>query len=220
MDGTGRCHTTRVTADRNRSFRSPAEHPRPLETFAVSPDLDYPRQAHRGVWITHSHASTAACKKDRSRSLIAFQGVDQIEPTIEDAIALAARLHRGARYPSPEAEPYIFHALRVMLQFADPVDQMAAVLHDVVEDTEITLNILRDSGYRPEVVDAIDALTHHSRDSYEHYIEGVARNPVARRIKIIDLKENLANNRRSPLALRNVDRIRRYETALDRLRIR
>lgn len=118
--------------------------------------------------------------------------MDQVEPTIEDAIALAARLHTGARYRSPEAEPYVFHALRVMLQFGDPVDQMAAVLHDVVEDTEITLDDLRGAGYRPEVVDAIDALTHHSHDSYEQYIENVARNPVARRVKIIDLEENLA----------------------------
>lgn len=155
---------------------------------------------------------------DRIRSPIASQGVDQVEPTIEDAIALAARLHLGARYPSPEAEPYVFHALRMMLQFVDPVDQMAAVLHDVVEDTEITLDDLRDAGYRPEIIDAIAALTHHSRDSYEQYIEGVARNPVARRVKIADLEENLANNWRSPLATGNADRIHRYEAALVRLR--
>ncbi len=106
-----------------------------------------------------------------------------------------------------------------MLQLADPVDQTAAVLHDVVEDTEITLDNLRDAGYQPEIVDAIDALTHYSHDSYEQYIESVARNPVARRVKIVDLEDNLANNRRSPLARGNVDRSRRYEAALDRLRI-
>ena len=68
-----------------------------------------------------------------------------VEPTVEDAIALAARLHRGARYPSPEGEPYVFHPLWVMLRLADPVDQTAAVLHDAVEDTEITLGDLRDA---------------------------------------------------------------------------
>ncbi len=151
-----------------------------------------------------------------SRSL---SGVDEVEPTVEDAIGLAARLHRGVRYPSPGAEPYIFHPLRVMLRFADPVDQTTAVLHDVVEDTRITLDDLRDAGYRPEVIDAIGALTHHTHDSYEQYIESVARNPVARRVKIADLEENLANNRRSPLAPGNADRIRRYEAALDRLRV-
>jgi (p)ppGpp synthase/HD superfamily hydrolase len=107
----------------------------------------------------------------------------------------------------------------MMLRFADPVDRMAAVLHDVVEDTEITLDDLRDAGYRPEVVDAIDALTHDSHNSYEQYIERIARNPVARRVKIADLEENLINNRRSPLAPGNADRIRRYEAALDRLRL-
>jgi (p)ppGpp synthase/HD superfamily hydrolase len=66
--------------------------------------------------------------------------VHEVEPTVEDAIALAARLRSGARIPSPEAEPYLFHALRVVLHFADPVDQTAAVLHDVVEDTDITLD--------------------------------------------------------------------------------
>jgi (p)ppGpp synthase/HD superfamily hydrolase len=144
--------------------------------------------------------------------------VDQTEPTVEDAIALAARLHSGARYPSPEAEPFVFHALRVMLHFVDPVDQTAAVLHDVVEDTEITLDNLRDAGYRPEVVDAIGALTHHPQDSYEQYIEGVARNPVARRVKIVDLEQNLANNLRSPLTRGNADRVDRYKAALTRLR--
>ena len=67
---------------------------------------------------------------------------------------MAAKLHQGARYPSLESEPYVFHPLRVMLRFADPVDQTAAVLHDGVEDTEITLDDLRRAGYRPEIVDA------------------------------------------------------------------
>jgi (p)ppGpp synthase/HD superfamily hydrolase len=144
--------------------------------------------------------------------------VDETEPTIEDAIALAARLHRDARYPSPEAEPYIFHPLRVMLRLGDPADQIAAVLHDVVEDARITLNDLRCAGYRPEIVGVIDALTHRAHESYEQYIDRVACNPVARRVKEADIQDNLTNNRRSPDAPGNADRIRRYEAALDRLR--
>ena len=141
------------------------------------------------------------------------------EPTVEDAIALAARLHRGVRYSSPEAEPYVFHPLRVMLRFSDPVDQAAAVLHDAVEDTELTLDDLRRAGYLSEVVDAIDALTHRPDESYEEYIGRVVQNPVACRVKTADLEENLANNQRSPRALGNAERIRRYEAALDRLRV-
>ena len=140
------------------------------------------------------------------------------EPTVEDAIALAARLHEGVRYSSPEAEPYIFHPLRVMLRFADPVDQTVAVLHDTLEDTDITLEDLRHAGYRPAVIDALDALTHRRHESYEQYIDRVAENPVARRVKTVDLDDNLANNQRSPDAPGNADRIRRYKAALDRLR--
>ena len=139
--------------------------------------------------------------------------------TVEDAIVLAATLHRGARYPSPEGEPYIFHPLRVMLRFGDPVAQTSAVLHDAVEDTEITLDDLRMAGFPEEVVDAIDALTHRADETYEEYIDRVARNPVARRVKVADVEDNLANNRRSPTAPGNADRIRRYEAALDRLRV-
>jgi (p)ppGpp synthase/HD superfamily hydrolase len=151
-------------------------------------------------------------------SFVPSLAMGQREPTIEDAIALAARLHRGARYPSLESEPYIFHPLRLMLRFTDPVEQAAAVLHDAVEDTDLTLDELRDAGYPPQIVDAIDALTHREDESYEQYIERVALNPVARQVKTADIEENLANNRRSPDAPRNADRILRYEAALDVLR--
>jgi (p)ppGpp synthase/HD superfamily hydrolase len=138
-------------------------------------------------------------------------------PSVEDAIALAARAHRGQRYSSPEAEPYIFHPLRVMLCFAHPTDQVVAVLHDAVEDTDIELRDLAEAGYLPEIVAAIDCLTHRAHESYEDYIERVATNEIARRVKVVDLQENLANNLRLPSSPGNADRIARYERALGRL---
>lgn len=144
-------------------------------------------------------------------------GVTQASPSVEDAIGLATQAHRGQRYRSPEAEPYIFHPLRVMLGFLDPIEQMAAVLHDTIEDTSLEINDLVEAGYPVEVVTAIECLTHHDGETYGHYIERVAMNDVARRVKIADLKENLANNRRSPAAPGNAERIERYEQALARL---
>lgn len=145
------------------------------------------------------------------------RAMDGLAPTVEDAIVLAAQAHRGQRYPSPQAEPYIFHPLRLMLTLADPVAQMAAVLHDAVEDTSLELHDLADAGYSSELVAAIDALTHRPDESYDDYIERVAANPIGRRVKIVDLNDNLANNRRSPHAPGNAERIRRYEKALARL---
>jgi (p)ppGpp synthase/HD superfamily hydrolase len=143
--------------------------------------------------------------------------MDTGAPSVEDAIALAARAHRGQRYPSPEAEPYIFHPLRIMLTLDDPIAQMAAVLHDAVEDTHLELQHLIDAGYSAQLVAAIDSLTHRPNESYESYIERVAANPIGRRVKIADLRENLANNLRSIDAPGNAERIGRYESALARL---
>ena len=140
-------------------------------------------------------------------------------PSVEDAIALAAHAHRGQRYPSPEAEPYIFHPLRVMLSFSDSREQMAAVLHDTIEDTELEADDLAEAGYPAEVVDAVDCLTHRDGETYEAYIERVATNEIARRVKIVDVTENLANNRRSPGAPGNAERIARYQGALARLTV-
>jgi (p)ppGpp synthase/HD superfamily hydrolase len=138
-------------------------------------------------------------------------------PSVEDAIALAARAHRGQRYSSPEREPYIFHPLRVMLSLGDPVDQIVGVLHDTIEDTDLELRHLVEGGYSPEAVAAVDALTHRAHESYDEYIERVAANGIARRVKLADLRENLANNLRLPTSPGNAERIARYERALTRL---
>jgi (p)ppGpp synthase/HD superfamily hydrolase len=63
-------------------------------------------------------------------------------PTVEDAIALAAKAHRGQRCASPEAEPYVIHPLRGMLRFTEPVEQIAAVVHDAIEDTDLAIDDL------------------------------------------------------------------------------
>ena len=139
------------------------------------------------------------------------------QASIEDAIVLAAEAHRGAKYTSPEREPYVFHPLRVMLQFRDPTRCIAAVLHDAVEDTHVTLDDLTSAGFSAEVVDAVDALTHRPDEDYGQYIERVALNPVAAAVKLADLEENLRNNERLQSTAATRDRIRRYSEAIHRL---
>jgi (p)ppGpp synthase/HD superfamily hydrolase len=104
-----------------------------------------------------------------------------------------------------------------MMEFRDPVDQMAAVLHDVVEDTVIELADLVGAGFPDDVVGAVDSLTHRIGESYDVYIERLAANAVARRVKIIDLRQNLSNNRRVAGSVEHDERIDRYEKALSRL---
>jgi (p)ppGpp synthase/HD superfamily hydrolase len=137
---------------------------------------------------------------------------------LEEAIAVACQAHRGQRYPSPEREPYIQHSLRVMLAVHSFRTQMVAVLHDVLEDTAVTVGDLRATGLPEEVVAAVVAMTHRPENTYEEYIEQVAGDPLACQVKLADLADNLANNRRLARTPDVVGRIDRYEQAIRRLR--
>lgn len=76
---------------------------------------------------------------------------------LEKAIEIAAKAHAGQL--DKGGEPYILHPLRVMLRMNDNLERMAAVLHDVVEDSDITLEKLSEEGFSAEVIEAVAALT-------------------------------------------------------------
>jgi (p)ppGpp synthase/HD superfamily hydrolase len=136
---------------------------------------------------------------------------------LEQAINFACRAHRGQLYPSQDPQPFVLHLFRVMLAVDGPHARMAAVLHDVLEDTQATGDDLRDAGFPRAVVDAVVVLSHRPQHTYEEYIELVAGNELARTIKLADLADNLANNRSLPHTADVVARIDRYELALQRL---
>lgn len=104
------------------------------------------------------------------------------------AIELANHAHAGQVDKS--GHPYIFHPVRVASTFSDEVLQTIAVLHDVVEDTDVTLADL-DTLFPQGIVDAVDALTRRDGETYAGYILRVAQNPSARAVKIADIRDNL-----------------------------
>ena len=133
---------------------------------------------------------------------------------------LAAHAHRGQIYPSPDGEQFILHPLRVMLRLDSEVERIVAVLHDIVEDTTYTLADLRNAGYQDHVLAALERLTRRDDEAYDAYIDRVTEHPLARRVKLADIAENLANNRRLHALrpdLRTQERIERYERAQRRL---
>ena len=96
---------------------------------------------------------------------------------------------------------------------------MAAVLHDVIEDTEVGPGRLREADLPEDVVAAVVALTHRPDESYEQFIEKVACDGLAREVKLADLADNLANNRHLAGTPDVVARIDRHEQAVRRLHI-
>ena len=136
--------------------------------------------------------------------------------TIEDALELALRSHRGKT--DKGGKPYILHPLRVMARVNGEVAMMAAVLHDVVEDDpNITLGTLRQLGFDEEVIAVVDCLTRRDGESYEAFIERTATNPVARRVKLADLEDNMDIRRIAALTPKDSERLLRYQRAWQRL---
>ena len=131
--------------------------------------------------------------------------------TVEDAIAIAAQAHKGQK--DKAGAPYLLHPLRMMLRMTSEAAMMAAVLHDVVEDTDWTLERLRAEGVPDEVLEAVDCLTHREGESYEEFVERVRTNAVARQVKIADLEDNMNIRRIHQLGAKDLERLEKYHSA-------
>ena len=134
---------------------------------------------------------------------------------IEEAIRIAVEAHRGQR--DRGGAPYILHPLRVMFRVQTEAERMAAVLHDVVEDSAWTLDDLRARGFADEVVRAVDALTRRDGEDYDAFVDRAAAHPVARRVKIADLEDNMDVRRTGHVCEKDADRLNRYLRAWRRL---
>lgn len=130
-------------------------------------------------------------------------------PTLERAIEIAVRAHAGQ--VDKARQPYILHPLRVMFAVKSLHERMAAVLHDVVEDTTITLDDLRSEGFPTEVLEAIRALTKTKGEARIAAAQRAAENPIARVVKLADVMDNMDLSRISRPTEEDYARIKVYE---------
>ena len=107
---------------------------------------------------------------------------------LERAIEIAVKAHSGQ--VDKAGQPYILHPLRVMMKMDNDTDRIVAVLHDVIEDTCIT-SLWLEKNFSYEVTDAIKALTKRRSEDYMDYIYRVVQDPIARRVKLADLDDNM-----------------------------
>lgn len=135
---------------------------------------------------------------------------------LEDAIALAVEQHRGQ--VDKVGQPYVLHVLRVMFRLEDEQARIAAVLHDVVEDTDMTLEGLRERGFAEEVVRAVDTLTRRADETYVQFVARAKDDPVARRVKIADIEDNMDIRRLATVGEKEQERLNRYLTSWRSLR--
>jgi len=136
--------------------------------------------------------------------------------TLDDAIQVARRAHEGQLDKS--GRPYIGHPLRVMGALRDEHERMTAVLHDVVEDTTVTLDDLIAAGCPKPVLEALAAVSKRQGEDQETYLARVAENPIALAVKRADIADNMSPDRLSRLDKETQERLlAKYTSALRQL---
>lgn len=116
-------------------------------------------------------------------------------------------------------KPYINHPAHVASLVSSDEEKAVAWLHDVVEDTDTTLDNLRGAGLSEDVVQAVDAMTHREGEDYlTVYIPRIACNSLARSVKLADLSHNMDVSRLPQVTTADLERVEKYQKAREILR--
>ena len=110
--------------------------------------------------------------------------------------------------------PYVFHPFHLAEQMTDEKTTVAALLHDVVEDTDMTLNDLRKMDFGDDVIAALTLLTHDERVPYMDYVAEIKKNPIARAVKLADLRHNSDLTRLDVVDEKALKRVEKYKKAI------
>lgn len=110
--------------------------------------------------------------------------------------------------------PYVYHPFHLAEQMDDEYTTCVALLHDVVEDTDITLDDLKKEGFPKEVTDAIVLMTHDDDVPYLEYVAKIKRNPIATSVKLADLKHNSDLTRLDEVDSKALERVEKYRKAI------
>lgn len=127
------------------------------------------------------------------------------------ALEIAEKAHAGQ--VDKGGNPYINHPKQVASGFDDEVYQVTALLHDVIEDSDVILDDLINNGITPIVVDAIFALTKQPNEEYWSYLDRVKVNPIARQVKLADIEHNMDMARIEYPTDKDHERLRKYKKA-------
>ena len=110
--------------------------------------------------------------------------------------------------------PYVFHPFHLAEQMDDEYSVCVALLHDVVEDTDITIEELIIEGFPKEVINAIELMTHRDSVPYLDYVKIIKNNPIARKVKLADLMHNSDLSRLDKIDDKVLERVAKYKKAI------
>ena len=133
-------------------------------------------------------------------------------PLTNKALVLCFAAHKDQTDKS--GIPYVFHPFHLAEQMDSELTTVVALLHDVVEDSEYTLADLTDMGFPAEVTDAVALMTHAEGDPYLDYVSKIKENPIARKVKLADLRHNSDLSRLDRVDATALARVEKYAAAI------
>ncbi|MBQ7501528.1 bifunctional (p)ppGpp synthetase/guanosine-3',5'-bis(diphosphate) 3'-pyrophosphohydrolase [bacterium] len=133
-------------------------------------------------------------------------------PLTKKALKLCFEAHKEQKDKS--GLPYVFHPFHLAEQMSDEETAAAALLHDVAEDTENTFADLEKLGFGGRILEALKLLTHDKSVPYLEYVEKIKANPIARAVKIADLRHNSDLSRLDAPTAEDLQRLEKYRAAL------
>jgi len=135
---------------------------------------------------------------------------------LELAIRIAVNAHAGQL--DKAGVPYILHPLRVMNTLHYVEDKIVGVLHDTVEDTDVTFEVLAERGFSDVIIAGVDSVTHRKGESWKGFIARCKVNDIGRRVKKADMRDNSDLHRLKSVEEKHLAMIRKYHYGMQELR--
>ena len=129
-------------------------------------------------------------------------------PLTKKALRLSFEVHKDQT--DQGGLPYVFHPFHLAEKMETEEEVCAALLHDVAEDTKLTLEVLAAKGFPPAVMQALTLLTHNDGTPYLEYVRRLKDNPLAARVKLADLRHNSTAGRLKTIGNKEIERMKKY----------
>ena len=137
-------------------------------------------------------------------------------PMTKKALCIAYKPHEGQVYKT--GVPYIFHPFHLAESMTDENSTIVALLHDVIEDTDWTIDDLEKEGFNEDILTALKLMTHNPAEPYMDYISRLSTCPVARQVKLADLYHNSDQTRVENPDEKMLKRWEKYDRAIQLLK--
>lgn len=134
---------------------------------------------------------------------------------IEKSLEIALKAYSGQK--DKAGKTYILHPLRIMAKMDTEYEMAVALLHDVIEDSDYTSQDLLKEGIPPDVVDAVQLLSKMDGESYDQFIDRVIVNPLASKVKVADIEDNINVLRLEVVEEKDLERVAKYHAAWKKL---